>query len=278
MNLIKFLDEFTSENLAKKGASRRDAFSTFSSLGKKAAIAAVPFGMATLSNKAKAATMFQTDDAVGALQLALTLEYLEADFYLKALESNVLDEDVSGKANAIYEQISKHESAHVTLLQDTLISLGETPGTSPQFDFTANGAFDPFNTDNPDAYVQLLALAQAFEDTGVRAYKGQAGALMGNDALLTAALQIHSVEARHASEIRRLRELQGWITLNERGEGMPAATQAVYNGEENISQAGVDVTTLGSGSPFTAIASSQAYDEILTGDEATSIASLFIAS
>jgi hypothetical protein len=78
MNLIKFLDEFTSENLAKKGASRRDAFSTFSSLGKKAAIAAVPFGMAAASNKAKAATMFQSDDAVNALQLALTLEYLEA--------------------------------------------------------------------------------------------------------------------------------------------------------------------------------------------------------
>jgi hypothetical protein len=31
------------------------------------------------------------------------------------------------------------------------------------------GAFDPFNN-----YTQFLALSQAFEDTGVRAYKGQA--------------------------------------------------------------------------------------------------------
>lgn len=276
MNLIKFLDEFTSENLAKKGASRRDAFSTFSSLGKKAAIAAVPFGMAAASNKAKAATMFQSDDAVNALQLALTLEYLEASFYLQALDSNVLDQDGTGKANAIYEQISMHESAHVTLLQDTLMSLGETPTAEPTFDFTAGGSFDPFNTNNPDAYAQLLALAQAFEDTGVRAYKGQAGALMGNDNLLTAALQIHSVEARHASEIRRLRGLQGWITLNQRGPNMPSETQAVYNGEENLNQGGVDVSTLGDESPFTAEASSQAYDEILTGDEAVAIASLFI--
>ena len=276
MNLIKFLDEFTSENLAKKGASRRDAFSTFSSLGKKAAIAAVPFGMAAASNKAKAATMFQSDDAVNALQLALTLEYLEASFYLQALDSNVLDQDGTGKANAIYEQISMHESAHVTLLQDTLMDLGETPTAEPTFDFTAGGSFDPFNTNNPDAYAQLLALAQAFEDTGVRAYKGQAGALMGNDNLLTAALQIHSVEARHASEIRRLRGLQGWITLDQRGPNMPMATQAVYDGEENLSQGGVDVSTLGDGSPFTAEASSQAYDEILTGDEAVAIASLFI--
>jgi ferritin-like protein len=276
MNLIKFLDEFTSENLAKKGASRRDAFSTFSSLGKKAAIAAVPFGMAAASNKAKAATMFQSDDAVNALQLALTLEYLEASFYLQALDSNVLDQDGTGKANAIYEQISMHESAHVTLLQDTLMDLGETPTAEPTFDFTAGGSFDPFNTNNPDAYAQLLALAQAFEDTGVRAYKGQAGALMGNDNLLTAALQIHSVEARHASEIRRLRGLQGWITLDQRGPNMPSATQAVYDGEENLNQGGVDVSTLGDGSPFTAEASSQAYDEILTGDEAVAIASLFI--
>jgi len=281
MNIIKFLDEFTSENLSNKGSSRRDALNTFSSLGKKAALAAVPFGMATATNKAKAATMFQSTEAVGALQLALTLEYLEASFYLQALDSNVLDEDGTGKANAIYEQISLHESAHVTLLQDTLVSLGETPVDEPTFDFTAGGSFDPFNengTGQATAYAQLLALAQAFEDTGVRAYKGQAGALMGNDALLTAALQIHSVEARHASEIRRLRGLQGWITGNQRGPNMPADTQAVYNGEENIIQGGVDVTTLGSGSPFTVDASTEAYDEILTGDEASTIAGLFIVS
>jgi hypothetical protein len=54
------------------------------------------------------------------------------------------------------------------------------------------------------AYAQFLALAQAFEDTGVRAYKGQAANLISTD-LLTAALQIH-VEARHASEVRRLRD------------------------------------------------------------------------
>jgi rubrerythrin len=54
-------------------------------------------------------------------------------------------------------------------------------------------------------YQQFLALAQAFEDTGVRAYKGQAANLMSKPDLLTAALQIHSVEARHASEVRRLR-------------------------------------------------------------------------
>ncbi len=277
MNIIKFLDEFKTDNLTKTMSSRRDAFNTFGSLGKKAAIAAVPFGIATMGNKAKAATFMQ-QDYIASLQLALTLEYLEAEFYVKALDSGVLTDNA--KAEAIYQQISQHETAHVAFLQD---QLGDNSIDSPEFDFTAGGAFDPFNDNNSGqdvAYGQLLALAQAFEDTGVRAYKGQAGNLMGvaDGAVLTAALQIHSVEARHASEIRRLRGLDGWITLNERGEDMPSQTQAVYDGEENLSQATVDVTTLGDGDPFSAEASSQAYDEPMDRTTAETIAGLFIVS
>lgn len=273
MSIIKFLDEFTSDNLKERGSSRRDALNTFSSLGKKAALAAVPFGLGAVSKKAKATTAFQNDSITDALQLALTLEYLEAEFYNKALDSGVLP---TGKPEQIYMQISKHEDAHVTLLQN---ALGASSIPSPEFDFTAGGLFDPFNengTGQETAYAQLLALAQAFEDTGVRAYKGQAGNVMSNPDILTTALQIHSVEARHASEIRRLRGLEGWITRDERGAGMPEQTQAVYNGEENLMQGGVDVSTLGSGSPFTIDSSTQSYDEILTGEEASNIASLFI--
>ncbi|HSI68638.1 MAG TPA: ferritin-like domain-containing protein, partial [Gillisia sp.] len=246
MNIIKFLDEFTSEKLLEKTSSRRDVFGTFGSLGKKAAMAAIPFGLAT--SKAKAYTFQDQNAAIGALQLALTLEYLEAEFYIKALESGVLPG--GGRAEAVYQQISKHESAHVEFL---IAGLAENSIESPEFDFTAGGAFDPFNENGAGqevAYAQLLALAQAFEDTGVRAYKGQAGNLMGTP-FLTPALQIHSVEARHASEIRRLRanvmgmntdqNALGWITLDNRGPGMPEATQAVYNGEENVTQGGVDL-------------------------------------
>jgi hypothetical protein len=278
MNIIKFLDEFTSEKLLEKTSSRRDVFGTFGSLGKKAAIAAIPFGLAT--SKAKAFTVQDQNAAVGALQLALTLEYLEAEFYIKALESGVLPG--GGRAEAVYLQISKHESAHVEFLK---AGLGDNSIDSPEFDFTAGGAFDPFNDNGAGqevAYAQLLALAQAFEDTGVRAYKGQAGNLMGTP-FLTPALQIHSVEARHASEIRRLRanvmgmntdqNALGWITLDNRGPGMPEATQAVYNGEENVTQGGVDLVAA---TGFDAIAVSQSYDEPMDGETAATIAGLFI--
>lgn len=275
MNIIKFLDEFTSESLTQKVSSRRDVFGTFGSLGKKAALAAVPFGLATGSGKAFAQTNKSHEDP---LNLALTLEYLEAEFYLKALESGVLP---SGRAENVYMQISKHESAHVEFLKT---ALGDDAVESPEFDFTAGGLFDPFNPNNDMAYAQLLALAQAFEDTGVRAYKGQAPKLMGTP-YLKPALQIHSVEARHASEIRRLRasvlgetlndNALGWITLNNRGPGMPAATQDVYEGEENVTQGGVDLVTA---TGFDATSVSQSFDEPLTGDQAVAIANLFIVS
>lgn len=280
MDIIKFLDEFTSEKLLTKTSTRKEVFGTFGSLGKKAALVAIPFGLGSYSGKAYAAQ--DQNAAIGALQLALTLEYLEAEFYLKALESGVLPG--GSRAEAVYQQISKHESAHVEFLK---AGLGESSVDSPQFDFTVGGMFDPFNqngTGQEVAYAQLLALAQAFEDTGVRAYKGQAGNLMGTP-FLTPALQIHSVEARHASEVRRLRadvmgintdqNALGWISLNNRGPGMPEATQPVYDGEENVSQAGVNLVDA---TGFDAVAVSQSFDEPMSGETAAAIAGLFIVS
>ncbi|UBM57242.1 ferritin-like domain-containing protein [Marinilongibacter aquaticus] len=276
MNIIKFLNQFSTENIQEdKRASRRELFGSFGDIGKNLAMSALPLGLAVAPKKAQARS---PKDAVSALQLALTLEYLEDEFYDLALQSGVIPS--GSRAEKAYMQISKHEQAHVDFLVAGLTAAGVTPVSKPTFDFTVGGAFDPFNENGvgmDTAYAQLLALAQAFEDTGVRAYKGQAGNLIGTP-YITPALQIHSVEARHASEIRRIRGLKGWITGMERGAGMPEATQAVYNGEENYMQGGVDLTSLGSGSPFTMEASSEAYDEALSGDDAVAIASLFIVS
>jgi hypothetical protein len=61
---------------------------------------------------------------------------------------------------------AKHnESDHVTFTKWSWCKFNP----KPTFDFTVGGAFDPFNN-----YTQFLAFFQAFEDTGVRAYKGQA--------------------------------------------------------------------------------------------------------
>jgi len=269
MNILKLIESFSNESalggLTTKG-SRRDSFSQFGKMGATAAMAALPFSM-LLSQTANAQSTPTTENKESALKLALTLEYLEDEFYKAALNGSFL----SAAERIIIEQISKHETAHVNLLKG---ALGNAAPAKPTFDFTAGGTF-PDVMSNSQTF---FAVAQAFEDTGVRAYKGQAGNFGDDKATLTIALQIHSVEARHASKIRRYRGLRGWITGNDEG-GHPAAADAVYAGENVTTQAGFNTATVtnGSGNPtIQASAGSASFDEPLTTAQATAIASLFI--
>ncbi|MFP3598228.1 ferritin-like domain-containing protein [Chryseobacterium sp. SIMBA_029] len=269
MNLLKILDKLSNDKFFTTEASRLETITNMSTMGKQAAVAAAPLGLGMLmATPAKAETLNTVPGTTyktaltDALQLALVLEYLESEYYTIGLSTAGLIPSVD---RTVFMQIAKHESAHVNFLKSTLTSLGTTPGTKPTFDFTVNGSFTPFTN-----YNQFLILAQAFEDTGVRAYKGQAGNVMSNKAVLQAALQIHSVEARHASQVRRMRANKGWIELAD-GGNMPAATNAVYAGEDNTTQAGYNTATA-----FGAAAGSAAYDEVLSGSDAQTIASLFI--
>lgn len=246
--------------------SRREAFARLGDIGKKIAFAAIPAGM-VLGSTTKASARAHPI-LISVLNFALTLEYLEAEFYTMGLEAPMLIP--AGKDRAIFETIEKHEVDHVGFLIAAIKSLDGIPVDKPTFDFTAGGAFNPFGN-----YEQFLALAQAFEDTGVRAYKGQAANLIPSNGILTAALQIHSVEARHASEVRRLRGLKGWITQDDRGAGMPAETQAVYDGEDNLIQGGANVTTV---TPIGEDGVTESFDEPLTLEEVFAIASLFIVA
>lgn len=270
MNILKLLDKLSDDKFFTAETSRLDTLTNISSFGKKAAVAALPLGLgALMSTPAKAETVDNQKNAAffksaltDALQLALVLEYLEDEYYRIGLNTTGL---IPSSDRTVFQQISKHETAHVAFLKSTLTSLGTTPGAKPTFDFTAGGNFTPFTN-----YSQFMTLAQAFEDTGVRAYKGQAGNVMSNKTVLQAALQIHSVEARHASQVRRMRANKGWIELAN-GGNMPAATNPVYAGEDNVTQAGFNTSTL-----FGAAAGSAAYDEVLSGSDAQAIASLFI--
>ena len=265
MNILKFIETFANDGLMQSTGSRRESFSQFSQLGKNLALASIPFGLSTLTSSAFATDIAPTPNTpTGALQLALTLEYLEKEYYMMGLESGVIP--TGGRDEKVFMQISAHETDHVTFLINALGGAGSPNVVAkPSFDFTVGGAFQPFKD-----YATFLALAQAFEDTGVRAYKGQAGNLISTPDLLTAALQIHSVEARHASEVRRLRAQKGWIIRNDRG-GLPVQAQPVYNGEENTNQAGYNTAAL-----FGVNAGTESFDEPLTTQETVSIANLFI--
>jgi hypothetical protein len=120
------------------------------------------------------------------LNYALTLEYLEADFYAGAVDSGAL----SGSAAVLAALISAHEATHVTVLRNTILKLGGRATAKPSFDFKGT------NTDP----AKFVATALVLENTGVRAYLGQAGNLKSK-ALLAAAGSILTIEARHAAAV-----------------------------------------------------------------------------
>lgn len=199
---------------------------------------------------------------VDVLNFALTLELFETEFYTTALARKNL---IPKATETVFKQIRKNEAAHVKLLQTVL---GSRAIQKPTFDYTAGGMFaDVFSN-----YQTFLALSQTFEETGVRAYKGQATNLMSNKNILQTALQIHSVEARHVSEIRRIRGEKGWISLDSRGS-LPAASQPTYNGENNVTQGGVNLAER-AGVSGTAV--TEAFDEPLTREDVLAIVRPFL--
>jgi ferritin-like protein len=97
------------------------------------------------------------------LNYALTLEYREAAFYKGAVASGAVRGDALEFARLVFD----HETTHVTALRKTIRSLGGKPVKSPRFDFKGS---------NGDQ-ATFLATAFVLENTGVRAYLGQAGRL-----------------------------------------------------------------------------------------------------
>jgi len=136
------------------------------------------------------------------LNFALTLEYLEAEFYADALAANIIKDPLV----LVFAQVTgQHEAEHVEALKGLL---GDRAVKKPTFDFSS--ALKDEAT--------FKATAQVLEDTGVAAYAGQ-GPRIKRKSLVVAALSIHSVEARHAAWIRFL---NGGGAVDAPAEARPA--------------------------------------------------------
>jgi hypothetical protein len=137
---------------------------------------------------ASAASVPKSDIAI--LNFALTLEYLESEFYKAAVPN------INGGANATLlafaTTVRDHELAHVKALQK---ALGSKAVKKPTFDFGAAV------TDVPT----FIKTSFVLENTGVHAYLGQAGKIK-TPALLGAAASIVTIEARHAAAIALLQD------------------------------------------------------------------------
>jgi hypothetical protein len=130
---------------------------------------------------------------VDILNFALTLEYLEATFYARAVGKG---RNLSAETMRLVREIRDNETAHVDAITETIKRLGGTPVQAPKVGFG-----DVFTNQN-----RFLKLAQTLEDTGVSAYNGAAPGIRSRD-VLVAAGSIVQVEARHAALIRLMRGL-----------------------------------------------------------------------
>ncbi|RZK24401.1 MAG: ferritin-like domain-containing protein [Hymenobacter sp.] len=292
MNFFEIISEIEKVDPEVYGRldSRRSVFKHMSGLGQKLTAAALPLAVGAIFNKAYAQTPvgLAVNDV---LNFALKLEYLEMYFYQQRTALTGL----SSANSAALTLIATDEANHVKFLRTTLGSAAIADPTLAAFDYsggkgTGTGPFADWRT-NPVTY---LALAQSFEDTGVRAYKGAAplASVMANTTVLTAALNIHSVEARHASHIRAMRRAgvasnspsqgipvspysgptgapKSWISGTDNGGAVPAYTSGIY-GAGNNSGAAIYGNGTGSGIGSVAGVTFVAEDNVTQGNLALS--------
>jgi hypothetical protein len=137
-------------------------------------------GTSTTSSSASAAA---SSGDLAIVNYALTLEYLESQFYAKVIKSGLFH----GKNLSVIKSFGAEEAQHVIALKKAAMSMG-TPAAEPTGKFPIHNA------------KQVTTLAGVVENLGAAAYLGQAGNIKSPE-ILAAALSIHSIEARHAATI-----------------------------------------------------------------------------
>ena len=121
---------------------------------------------------------------IGILNYALTLEFLEAEFYNQATANKIVTEP---NTVIFLQTVTRDENKHVSFLKK---ALGSKATKKPKFDF-GDTVKDP---------AMFAATAEVLENTGVTAYLGQAGNIKSTK-ILGQAGSILTIEARHASVI-----------------------------------------------------------------------------
>ncbi len=168
------------DNIEIHGMSR-GAFLVRGALATGAAV-----GAASVSPWVTRAIAQEGGGDVEILNFALTLEYLEADFYRQAGKL-----PLKGQYKSLAKEFGDNEQEHVDALVATIGQLGGKPAKKPTFVFGLKSQAD------------FEKLAITLEDTGVSAYNGAAPMIQSKE-VLAAAGSIVQVEARHAAALRFL--------------------------------------------------------------------------
>jgi hypothetical protein len=140
----------------------------------------------TSSSATSSATAAASTGDLGIVNYALTLEYLESEFYKKVIASGLF----KGATLSTIKTFGEDENMHVVALKGVAMKLG-TPAAKPTGKFPVTSA------------TQVATLAATVENLGAAAYLGQAPLIQSKE-VLAAALSIHSIEARHAATLNLL--------------------------------------------------------------------------
>ncbi len=205
------VEEKTSEQIAQelnmiryKRALSRRTFMERVGMGSVAVL-----GVSVINGCLSSSSMAAGASEADVLNFALNLEYLEAEFYIRATTGGTLSAADTGAATgattggtlvpftdptvkAVAQEITFDETQHVRLLRN---ALGSAAVPKPAIKLDALG----FGFANDTEFLQL---SRDFEDTGVSAYAGAATLLTGNN--LQTAAQILGTEALHTGNIRLL--------------------------------------------------------------------------
>ncbi|KAA9338545.1 ferritin-like domain-containing protein [Hymenobacter busanensis] len=273
MNFLTFLDALGEADTP--GTLPRRA--TLHQLG-RAAAAALPLAVGTAL--ATPAVAQRAGTPLDFLLLALRLEWLEREFYTRATSASA---NLPG-LSADLQVLKGHETLHATKLEGFVRASGGTVPAQPNYDFTAGGG-DPtkaiFATDVFTNPVTFLSVAQVLEDAGVRAYKALFSTFITDRTILDVLVRIHTVEARHAAHIRKLRNQKAWVSKLDGGGPVPGKTDFVYAGEDNVKQpttatATLDITTLDAYKDAAKLAPvTEAFDEAFASTSVQQLLGLF---
>jgi len=196
MNELLTLEEVDADGAIRETEDRADSRAGFL---KKAGIGvgALAAGSAFAGAVPAIARGAVPQSDIDILNFALTLEYLEAEFYAKANANRIFG---SSKELFRFSQVvAQHEATHVTFLRKVL---GAKAVAKPTFDFK----------DTVTDVAKFAATADVLENTGVHAYLGQLANIKAK-AVLVPAGRIALVEARHAAWIRDIRFSGGTTSL-----------------------------------------------------------------
>jgi Ferritin-like domain len=172
-------------------ASRRRFMALVGGTGAAAALATLVSACGGEEEPEDTRAPTRPDTDLDIANFALYLEYLEQDFYKQVVDSGQL----RAEYETLAEQTRLNETEHVQALEGLVRQIGAAepvPRPVPNFDAVIEAGEQ-----------RILETAATLENLGAAAYLGQATNIE-NNLFLAAALNIHTVEARHAAAFNEI--------------------------------------------------------------------------